>query len=76
MPKESPSESDKWKYTLYTTVILLIVFNPQTYKITDGFLSGLLGSLANSAGCPTWIGFAVHAVVFTLLLRGLMEVPI
>jgi len=69
------SNADKWKYTLYTTVILLVVFNPQMYKITDGFLSGLLGSLANS-GCPTWTGFAVHVVVFTLLLRGLMEIPI
>jgi hypothetical protein len=76
MAKESPSNADKWKYTLYTTVILLAVFNPQMYKITDGFLSGLLGSLANSAGCPTWTGFAVHVVVFTLLLRGLMDVPI
>ena len=76
MPKETPSELDKWKYTLYTTVILLLVFNPQTYLITDGFLSGLLGSLANSSGCPTWLGFGIHVVVFTLLLRGLMEVPI
>jgi hypothetical protein len=70
------TNADKWKYTLYTTVILLVVFNPETYKLTDAFLSGLLGSLANKAGCPTWAGFGVHVVVFTLLLRGLMEVPI
>ena len=76
MTKEAPSTADKWKYTLYTTVILLLVFNPQTYKITDGLLSGLLGSLANGAGCPTWLGFGVHVIVFTLLLRGSMEVPI
>lgn len=76
MPKEAPSSADKWKYTLYTTVILLLVFNPQTYKITDGFLSGLLGSLANGSGCPTWLGFGVHVLVFTLLLRGIMEIPI
>jgi hypothetical protein len=76
MAKESPSELDKWKYTLYTTVIALVIFNPLTYKVTDGFLSGLLGSLANSSGCPTWLGFGIHIVVFTLLLRGVMEVPI
>ena len=77
MPKnESPSEADKWKYTLLTTVILLAVFNPQTYKLTDALLGGLLGSLANNSGCPTWLGFGVHVVVFTLLLRGVMEVPI
>jgi len=74
--KNSPTPAEKWKYTLLTTIILLLVFNPQTYKITDGFLSGLLGSLANGAGCPTLLGFGVHVVVFTLLLRGSMEVPI
>lgn len=77
MPKnDPPSEADKWKYTLLTTVILLAVFNPQTYKLTDALLGDLLGSLAGSSGCPTWLGFGVHVVVFTLLLRGVMEVPI
>ena len=76
MPKETPSSADKWKYTLYTTFILLLVFNPKTYQFTDGSLSGLLGHLASSAGCPTWLGFGVHVVVFTLLLRVLMGLPI
>jgi len=75
--KDSPSEADKWKYTLLTTVILLIVFNPMTYQLTDGLLGDLLGKLATgSGGCPTWLGFGVHVVVFTLLLRGVMEIPI
>jgi hypothetical protein len=74
--KDAPSEADKWKYTLLTTVILLAVFNPQTYKLTDALLGGLVGSLAGKDGCPTWVGFGVHVVVFTLLLRGVMEVPI
>jgi len=72
MSKESPSSADKWKYTLYTTVLLIILFNPLTYKITDGFLSGLLGHLSTSNGCPTSVGFGIHVVVFTLLLRVLM----
>jgi len=72
MSKESPSSEDKWKYTLYTTVLLIIIFNPFTYKITDGFLSGLLGHLATSTGCPTMLGFGIHVVVFTLFLRVLM----
>jgi arginine exporter protein ArgO len=74
--KDGPSQADKWKYTLLTTVILLAVFNPQTYLLTDSLLGGLIGSLATNSGCPTWLGFGVHVVVFTLLLRGVMEVPI
>lgn len=67
------TQTEKWMFTLYTVVILLVVMNPMTYQFTNGFLSGILGKISSETGCPTWVGFGVHAVVFAGILRGLME---
>jgi hypothetical protein len=48
-----------------------------TYQLTQKLFGNVLGNIANtSTGCPTTIGIAVHAVVFTLLLRYIMDVDI
>jgi hypothetical protein len=65
--------ADKWRYTLYTTFILLILFNPWMYKVMNELLSGIVGPIANKAGCPTMLGFGIHALVFTIILRLLMD---
>ena len=73
---QKPRTHDKWRYTLYTTVIFLIVVSPYTYKLTNQLFSKLLGPVASSVGCPTTIGIILHAVVFTLILRYVMELDI
>ena len=71
-----PSNADKWRYTLLTTIIFLIVVNPMTYQLTQKLFGNVLGNIANACGCPTYVGIAVHAVVFTLILRYTMDVDI
>lgn len=68
---KSLSSADKWKYTLYTTIIFLLVANPYTYMIVHTFL-GRFVYIANKKGCPSWKGFLIHALVFTLILRAIM----
>jgi len=68
-----PSNSDKWRFTLYTTILLLILFNPWMYILVHRLLSPLVGPIANKEGCPTMLGFIVHAIVFTIVLRLLMR---
>ena len=70
-PPQVLSSEDKWKYTLYTTLIFLIVANPYTYKFVQIIL-GRFVKIADKNGCPSWIGFLIHAVVFTLILRFIM----
>lgn len=70
--KQEKTSSDKWKYTLYTTIIFLVVVNPMTYKLVN-LLLGKIVKIANNDGCPTMAGILVHAVVFTLVLRYMME---
>ena len=69
------SDGDKWKYTLYVTVLFLIIVNPMTYKLVN-YLLGSLVKICDKSGCPTIPGYLLHAVVFTLLLRLMMEMKI
>jgi hypothetical protein len=71
-----PNSSDKWRYTLYTTFVLLLLFNPWTYKAVNSLLGGLLGPIASNNGCPTILGFLLHALVFTLVVRYMMDMKI
>ena len=49
---KKPVNADKWRYTLYTTVLFLIVVNPYTYKLTNMLFSKLIGTVASSSGSP------------------------
>ena len=69
--KEELTSIKKWKYTLMTTIIFLIIANPYTYILVNSLL-GKFVKIASSTGCPTTAGLLIHAVVFTLLLRGVM----
>lgn len=72
-----PTNADKWRYTLLTTVVFLIVVNPMTYKLVQKLFANVLGNVANPVtGCPTYVGIAVHTIIFTLLLRYVMDLDI
>jgi len=66
-----PSSSDKWRYTLYTTLVLLILFNPWTYKVVNTAFSRFI---SNKDGCP--IGFFVLAIIFTIVVRYMMDIDL
>ena len=69
------SLSDKWRYTLYTTFVFLIIANPYAYKMVQKLL-GRVVKIASSDGCPTCAGLLVHAIIFTLILRWIMNLDI
>ena len=71
-----PTSSDKWRYTLYTTVVLLLLFNPSTYKAVNYILGSFIGPIESSNGCPTHWGFLLHAIVFTIIVRYMMDLDI
>ena len=66
-----PSYLDKWRYTLITTLIFLVVVSPLTYGVTQRILGKYIS--ISKGGCPTTIGIMLHAVVFTLALRYFMD---
>ena len=73
--KELPSY-DKWRFTIYTTLVLIIVFNPWTFILMNKILSNLVGPICSKEGCPTLLGFFIHVIVFTLIIRYLMDLRI
>jgi len=73
--KEELSNINKWKYTIYTSVILFLIFNPFTYKISNLILGKIIG-ITEINGCPTILGLIIHIIIFTLVIRYIMELPI
>ena len=67
------SNNQKWKYTLITSIIFLLVILPITYKITNNLLGKIIGKLSENNGSPTTLGIIVHTIIFTLILRFQME---
>ena len=60
--------------TIQSIIVFLIVSLPFTYKITNRFLSGILGKLADPSGCPTPLGLFIHSIVFGCIVYGLMSI--
>lgn len=72
---KSPTDADKWRYTLYTTLVFLIIVNPLTYELTNSLFKSLF-KVATPQGCPTIMGILLHAAVFTVLMRYLMDLDL
>lgn len=66
------SSSEKWRITLFSAFLFLLVVNPYTYKLTHSLLNKLLGPIAIN-GCPTIVGLLLHTGVYILLVRYSMD---
>lgn len=67
---------DKWRFTLYTTFLVLLFFNPWIFLQINNLLSSVIGVISNKEGCPTMLGFIIHVIIFTIILRYLMDLDI
>ena len=64
----------KAKYAFYSTLVFFLVANPETFKLTQRLLGGFI-TMASESGCPTAYGFFGHALLFFLILWGMMLFP-
>ena len=64
----------KAKYAFYSTLVFFLVANPETFKLTQRLLGGIM-TFASDSGCPTAYGFFGHALLFFLILWGMMLFP-
>lgn len=64
----------KAKYAFYSTLIFMLVANPETYKLTQRVLGKFI-SIASDTGCATANGFFFHTALFFLILWGFMLFP-
>ena len=63
----------KWRISIFSAFIFILVVNPYTYMLTQKVLGGLLGKIAETNGCPTMRGLILHTIVYILLVRGSMD---
>ena len=67
------SSYKKWKISIFSAFLFILVINPYTYIFTQKMLGGLLGKIAETNGCPTIRGLVLHTIVYILLVRSSMD---
>jgi hypothetical protein len=73
--KIDQDELDKARYSFYSAVLFFILASPPVYKLVDQLLGSIV-RIADPAGCATTVGLFVHAIVFGLIIFGLMHLKI
>jgi hypothetical protein len=68
----SPSSIQKWRISIFSAFIFLLVVNPYTYSITNKIFSKFIGTVSRN-GCPTTVGLILHTIVYILLIRYSMD---
>lgn len=70
-------EQKKWMISLLSAVVFVLVSAPQTFKITnDIFEKYFCIKTIDEFEKPTWSGILIHALVFMLISRLLMNYSI
>ena len=69
------SSAQKWKISLFSAVVFLIVASPFLYGLTERLFS-LINLETAQGGCPTGLGVVLHAVVFLLITRYSMDLDL
>jgi hypothetical protein len=64
----------KAKYSFYSALVFFLAANPETFKLTQRLLGGVL-TIASDSGCPTAYGFFAHTILFFFILWGMMLFP-
>jgi hypothetical protein len=59
--------------TLQAILVFYIISHPILYRLTDSLLGGLVGPLVTISGVPTMTGMLIHAAVFGVVVRLMMN---
>ena len=76
-PQQGPSLNRfllKIKYSFYSTLVLFIFANPETFRIIHGLI-GHWVPIIKGSGVPTPVGFFLNAFLFFATMLGLMMLP-
>ena len=67
--------ADKWRYSVYSALVFLLISNPYAYILVNKLLGNFV-KISSPNGCPTMTGLFIHAVVFAVIIRVMMELDI
>ena len=66
---------NKWRYTLYTVIVFIVLANPYSYSFLDSLTKGLLKK-SNTNNSPNMLSFVISTIVFTFVIRWMMDLDI
>ncbi len=69
------TDAGKWYITIIAGLLFLLLSSQFMYGITNGLTSMINVRLTNSKGCPAPIGILLHTIIFILIFRLLMQIP-
>lgn len=72
---ENINEGDKWLISLFSAIAFLLIAAPFTYRFTGSIFSQL-GVTIQKDGCPNIWGLIIHAILFALIVRIMMFIPL
>lgn len=73
--KKSISEANKWMISLWSGLLFFVIAAPFMFKLTGGIFS-LVDLKIENDGCPNLLGIGIHSLVFAILVRVMMLIPI
>lgn len=73
--KKELNELQKWIISLWSALLFLFVASPLMFKIT-GSLFSKLGIKIQQNGCPNITGLIIHSIIFAVIIRLMMAIPL
>ena len=70
------TESKKWLICFYSVILFAIIASPCLFKLVNLLTSAIGLSIADKNGCPNIYGLIIHTIVFILLIRLMMVIPL
>jgi uncharacterized membrane protein len=69
-----PTDREKWMISIVSALLFYIIALPQTYEcVTNPIIESITGIELEKKGRPTTVGVFIHAIVFLLIVRYMME---
>jgi hypothetical protein len=60
-----PENFNKWRISIISGLIVLLIFNSYTFKATNS----IFGNILTNSNCPTLLGYLVHTIVYIIFIR-------
>ena len=73
--KKTLSQINMLMYCFRSALLFIIIVSPFMFKLT-GHIFSAIGLTIQKDGCPNWIGIIIHSIVFAILIRLSMLVPL
>lgn len=67
------TNGDKWTASVISGLSFLAVSSPYTYSVTNDIANSVSLKFQEKSGCPTVAGMIAHSLVYTFLIRMMME---